>query len=138
MLFYSKTSLKGRATESLCNLTILCKLDNLFALSIFHNYKMDYLKLNHQLNLPSSRGSTSSGQNPFVRKTFWQRTQYSKDYSTNWLLTKYQCNSFIGEMSLYTITVIHRLLIYTSMKHSLLLLKTFSACAPLFRHPVWH
>ncbi len=24
------------------------------------------------------------------------------------------------------------------MKHYLLLLKTFSACAQLFRHPVWH
>ncbi len=37
----------------------------------------------------------------------------------------------------YTITIIHRLSIYTSMKHSPLLLKTFSACGPLFRHPVW-
>jgi hypothetical protein len=36
----------------------------------------------------------------------------------------------------YTITIIHRLLLYTSMKHSLLLLETFSACAQLFRHPV--
>jgi hypothetical protein len=33
--------------------------------------------------------------------------------------------------------IIHPLSIYTSMKHSLLLLKTFSACALLFRYPVW-
>ncbi len=38
----------------------------------------------------------------------------------------------------YTIMIIQSLSIYTSMKHSLLLLKTFSACAQLFRHPVWH
>jgi hypothetical protein len=37
----------------------------------------------------------------------------------------------------YTITIIHWLSIYTSMKHSLLLLETFSACTQLFRQPVW-
>ena len=35
----------------------------------------------------------------------------------------------------YTIMTLHQLLIYTSMVHSLLLIKTISACAPLFRHP---
>ena len=38
----------------------------------------------------------------------------------------------------YMITIIHWLSIYTSMKHSLFLLKTLWACAKLFRHPVWH
>ncbi len=36
----------------------------------------------------------------------------------------------------YMIMIIHNLQIYASMKHSLLLLKTFSTCAQLFRHPV--
>ncbi len=36
----------------------------------------------------------------------------------------------------YMITMIHQLSISTSLKHSVLLLKTFSACAQLFRHPV--
>jgi hypothetical protein len=37
---------------------------------------------------------------------------------------------------IHTIMIIHQLSIYTSMKHSLLLLETFSTCAQLFRHPV--
>ncbi len=44
----------------------------------------------------------------------------------------------IGIIRYYTITILHQLLIYTSMKHSLLLTQTFRACISLFGHPVWH
>jgi hypothetical protein len=42
----------------------------------------------------------------------------------------------IDFLSDYMIMIILQLLIFTSMKHSLLLFTTFSACAQLFRHPV--
>jgi len=43
----------------------------------------------------------------------------------------------LGKIKLYyTITIIHQLSIYTSMKYSIFLLKIFSACPQFFRHPV--
>ncbi len=61
----------------------------------------------------------------------------SQSYSNGHYDNTYKYSSY-NDLTyyIYTIMIIHQLSIYTSMKYSLLLLETFSACAQLFRHPV--
>ena len=59
-------------------------------------------------------------------------------HDSKWLLSRRPVQISMGLLDhrYYTIMNIHQLSIYTSMKHSLLLTQTFSACAQLFRYPV--
>jgi hypothetical protein len=53
------------------------------------------------------------------KKTFYAEFHYAKCYDAD-----------------YTITILHRLFIYTSMNHSLLQTQIISTCASLFGHHV--